>query len=292
MLVSVILINHNRQNDTRRAIESLKRFSPDAEIILVDNHSDDNSVEVFRRELPGVTLLPLDENYGFGVANNRGAEIAHGEYLLILNNDTELLEDTPLKLVTIMKQNEHIGALGPMIVNPDGSFQWSFGSQPTFLNEWRTRQATRKLLRRGRTYQDSFAEQFAGGCDVDWLTGAALMIPKKLFDQIGGFNESYFIYFEDADICKRIRNLGYSVRYEPVGKLIHYGGIDTPIRRPARLHFEYRKSEVLYYKLHNSVTDNLMLRAYLCVKYMLLSVIADASMKQTARKILSVVFRP
>ncbi len=258
-LLSIILVNYRGKEFTIQCLRSLyaHQLSFPFEIIVVDNHSDDGSVDVIRRSFPRVTILELPENKGFGFANNEGAAKARGEYLFFLNNDTEIENDCFTPIINFFSTRTHVGIVGPKLVYGDGSFQLSFGKFPTLLNEYQTK----RLLKRERRLVPPTQPQ-----QVDWVTGAALCIPKLLFTSIGGFDQHYFMYFEDADLCKRVSNEGYSVWYIPALGIVHHKG-KSYTQSSERITVEYRKSQLYYYQKHCSIVETLLLKIYLFLKY-------------------------
>jgi GT2 family glycosyltransferase len=266
MMVSVILVNYNDLKRTREAVKSVKQWSPESEIIVVDNNSKDESVEGLRREFPDIKLLSLSRNRGFGAGNNRGAAAAHGEYLFFLNSDTLLLEDTPSLLAAMMEAEPQIAACGPRLVNGDNTFQLSFGPDPSLLNEWKLRRIQRVLQKGDPSVRARSESRSSGMMEVDWVTGAAIMVRRDVFEKVRGFDETFFMYFEDADVCRRIRKLGWKVLYVPATKVVHLLG-QSIATAGERIPVEYRKSQVHYYQKHSSRFAQLSLRLYLIFKF-------------------------
>jgi GT2 family glycosyltransferase len=266
MKVSVIFVNHNGLERTRNAVKSVQQCSPESEIIVVDNNSTDGSIESLRREFPQVNLVPLSENRGFGAGNNKGAAVAGGEFLFFLNYDALLAEDTPNSLEAIMEADPNIGACGPKLVDGSNSFQLSFGCDPSLLNEWKLRRMHRRLLKSDASFHTRVESQHSTMTEVDWVTGAALMIRRDVFQKVGGFDEAFFMYFEDADLCRRIKKLGLRVLYTPITKVVHFGG-NRRLNPGSEVALEYRKSELHYYRKHASVAAYFLLCVYLLVKF-------------------------
>jgi N-acetylglucosaminyl-diphospho-decaprenol L-rhamnosyltransferase len=266
MKISVVLVNHNEFERTRNAVASVQQCSPESEIIVVDNGSTDGSVESLRREFPGVRLVPLPENRGFGAGNNKGAAVALGEFLFFLNADTLLLEDTPNLLVRLLESNPTVAACGPKVANEDHTFQISFGLDPSLLNEWKVRRIRRRLDRRDPSVQRRLESRFSTEREVDWITGAALMIRRDVFKKVGGFDERFFMYFEDADLCRRVRNLGFKILYAPGTQVIHFGG-NKELSPASKITLEYRRSQLHYYRKHVGVIGYSLLRFYLLCKF-------------------------
>ena len=247
MKVSVIIVNYNGLPSTRKAVASVLRYSPQSEVIVVDNCSSDGSPDILSGEFPGISLVVSDENRGFGAGCNSGDRVATGEFLFFLNNDAELIEDTPAILASVLEKNRNVCACGPKLKSPDGQFEISFGDDPSLLGEWRMKRMHRRLGDdRGHTAK-LLERRYSADRRADWITGAALMVRREVFREVGGFDAKFFLYFEDADLCRRIRGLGYDLLYVPSTTVLHVrgGSKDQNARAVARA---YRESQLLYYR--------------------------------------------
>lgn len=234
--VSVIIVNWNTKDLLKECILSIQQQTHNIsyEIIVIDNFSKDESVAMVRRDFSEVQLIANDFNAGFGQANNQGYEIAKGEYLLILNPDTVILDGAIEKLYHYIKQNNHVGVCGPKCIHPDDSIQVSWASFPSIKNIF-TNNVTWKeafsmfpwfqkfskseaiYTNEGFTVQNVIAEQ-----KVDYVLGQCMMTPKFLIDQVGLFNENIFMYEEEADLCYRIKKAGYETWFYPEAVIIHH----------------------------------------------------------------------
>ncbi|MFZ4619228.1 MAG: glycosyltransferase family 2 protein [Bacteroidota bacterium] len=261
--VSIIIVNFNGIAYTRKCLESLFRFHPadDLDVIVVDNHSHDGSVDALKSEFPNVNVIAMTENRGFGSANNAGAKSAKADVLFFVNNDTLFVEETVSTLASHLTADEKIGIVGPKLLNDDRSFQLSFGRFPSIISEYKMKQLMNDTEAQKRTVP-------AGVDDVpvDWVTGAAFMIQKSLYDAVGGFDEKFFLYFEDIDLNKRVRNSERSVVYCPSVQMVHFGGRSYGEMNPA-VAFQYRRSQLHYYDTHTSHLERIILRCYLSLKY-------------------------
>jgi GT2 family glycosyltransferase len=169
---------------------------------VVDNHSQDDSVVGVRKNFPEVELIICEQNSGFSQANNLGARCSHGEYLLFLNNDTQVLEGSIKTLLDFLKTHPEAGLVGAKLLNPDGTSQRQGRPLIPFL------ESTKPL-------------------SVGFLPAAAVMMKRELFEKLGGFDENYFFYNEDLDLCQRLRRAGYKIYYLPSSRVIHFGGSST-----------------------------------------------------------------
>ncbi|MBA4312698.1 MAG: glycosyltransferase family 2 protein [Chlorobiaceae bacterium] len=260
--VSVIIVNYNRFDLTHQAIGSLIRYSPEVEIIVVDNSSTPNSAGSLTKEFPSIKYIGLSKNEGFGYANNRGAKLARGEYIFLLNNDAFLMEDTPQILASFCEANPSVGICAPKLIYPNGNFQLSWGRDPSIINEWIMRRMYRKFDKSCHNYISKIEKQYNKITSVDWLTGAALMIRKDVYNKVGGFDEKYFMYYEDSDLCKRVRDIGYSILYVPTTIVAHIRN-ETMKSFTEKVSLEYRKSQILYYRKHKHLWSRFLLRIYL-----------------------------
>ena len=209
---SIIIVTYNKAWHTFKCLESLKANADVAyEIIVVDNASKDETGELLRR-LRGVKIIRNTENYGFVKACNQGSKIASGKYILFLNNDTEVLPNSLSKLVATIAKDDKCGAVGAKLILPDGRLQeagdiiWSDGS----------------ALGYGR-HDNPFKPEYSYLREVDYCSGACLLIRGDLFAEMGGFDERYApAYYEESDFCLSLRKKGYKVLYQPAVNVIHY----------------------------------------------------------------------
>ncbi|MEK6790242.1 MAG: glycosyltransferase family 2 protein [Deltaproteobacteria bacterium] len=224
-MLSIVIVNYNGLRFLQGCLTSIERFADTPhEVIIVDNASSDGSVEFIEKNLPGVRLVSSPENLGFSGGNNLGAKKAAGDLLLLLNNDTRLL--TPLsKAVAEFEGDERLGALSCRMYFNDMRFQPSWGYEHLPLRVILTWSGLSRFTSSSMFREIELNEcSYSSRRNVDWATGAFLMTIKKLWDELGGLDEKYFMYVEDADFCKRVRMSGYSVVYTPEVEIVHYRG--------------------------------------------------------------------
>ena len=284
-MVSVIVVNYNGAQDTRRCVASVKQHAPESEIIVVDSHSTDGSVETLSREFPETLLVGLDVNRGYGYACNRGARAAHGEYLFFLNNDAYLAEDALSPLVDSFGVNPRVGVCAPKVVYPGGMFQLSFGSDPSIIQEWKERGRQRRLKRHEPGYAEKLGRRLGTERRVDWVSGVALMVRRDLFEAVDGFDAEFFMYFEDCDLCRRIRSLGFEIHFNPSVSVVHRVGASGDHHK-ARIMVEYRKSQMRYYRKHRSMASRTLLRAYVFFRLLPYVLVAKVSSRRDVHNIL------
>jgi len=261
--LTIIIVNHNTKNHLIKTLDSLvnKMEGIRYEIIVVDNASTDGSVFAVKRSYPSTELIVLDHNVGFAKANNEGAKHASGHYLLILNSDTEVPEGTVEKLIDIKKSHHDWGIVAPLIFNPDGSLQLSWGRDLHLHTEVFLKFFAEKWHRWQYKHKKSWIRQ-----NVDWVSGACFLIERSLYRKTGGFDERFFLYSEDADLGKRVRQLGHKIHLTLEARIIHHTG-QSVAGMPGRALLEAKRSQLYYYCKHNSRGALAVLRLYLRFRF-------------------------
>jgi len=224
MNVSIIIVNYNTSSLLKSCIESIYAQVQNCsyEIIVVDNNSSDNSEEVIRTNFPRVHFIKSPENLGFGKANNLGVNHASGEYLLFLNSDTELINDAISILYEFIANCSDCGIVGGNLFSRDNLPQHSYAcSLPTSRSE-----LYRFFSRTGEFFssKNSWFNHSNAPLKVGYITGADLMISKELFNSLNGFDPDFFMYYEETELTKRLKDLGYSVWSVPQAKIMHLKG--------------------------------------------------------------------
>ena len=249
--LSIILVNYNGSKFIYNCLNSLTQMGNDCdqEIIIVDNCSTDNSVEIIKDNFPEFKLISSQTNLGFSKANNLAVNHAQGKHLLFLNTDIILTESTPKLLSDYLEQHQYIAAIGARIIFEDGSYQLSSGKLPNLAVELIDKIRYGLDRQWHQLFSCLYDRQYSKIREVEWVTGACLMICRDVFEQIGGFDESFFMYFEDKDICKRVRDAGFKVVYYPRTSLIHLlGGSSKGVKKSVNTY--YRDSQLYYYQKH------------------------------------------
>lgn len=256
MDLSIVIVNYNTKQLTMDAVHSVyqSKISYTYEILLVDNNSSDGSVELFHQELPNVTVIENTKNVGFSRANNQAITIAKGSYILLLNSDTIVQEDTLQVMVNFMDSHPKIGASGCKVVLPDGSLdkacrrgfptpQASFyhflGLSKLFPNNTRFNQYQLGHLDPDKDYP------------VDCLVGAFMLLRREVIEQVGLLDEMFFMYGEDIDWCYRIKEVGWDIYYYPYTSIIHYKGASSR-RKPMKIIYEFHRAMILFHRKHFS----------------------------------------
>ena len=261
MKLSIIIVNYNTGSVLKQCLNSLYQYrTPDSEIIVVDNASTDNSGEMVKMHFPDIILVESSENLGFAKANNLGSAKAQGDFLVFLNPDVILTEASFEKMLGFLESHSDVGLIGPRLIYENGDFQISTGLFPKILSEFKMSRLARKV--KNRTFREKLASQFETYKEVNWVTGACIMLRRTLFEQVSGFDDKLFMFFEDADLCKRIYEAGLRVVYFPETEIIHQRGL-TYRKQPQRIAEQYRQSQRYYYRKHNGFFSNLGLLIYL-----------------------------
>jgi GT2 family glycosyltransferase len=232
--LSVVIVNWNTQARLRACLASIDRHMAGVnhEVIVVDNASTDGSPEMVDAEFPAVRLVRNAENVGFGAANNQAMRMADGGWLLLLNSDTELLDDSVSRMFDRVHSEDNIGVAQCRLLLPDGRIQHSAYRFPSVRLALLEGLGLHKLLstKRAGTMLLSGHWDYADERDVDWVAGAFMLLPRAVFEATSGFDERLFMYGEDLEWCQRIRSLGWRVRYYPSAAIRHFDHASADIR--------------------------------------------------------------
>jgi GT2 family glycosyltransferase len=257
---SIIVLQYNHADLTRQCLASLlAHVDRRHQVILVDNHSTEQEARELGRDFPGVRWVACQENGGYSRGNNAGAVHATGDILLFLNNDTLIQSDFVAPLLRRFDESPRAGIVGPRLLNGDGSFQLSAGKSPTFVQEIFDKALAVAIDRGNRTASRIVERRFARPKLVEWVTGAALAIRRDVFDLVGGFEESFFMFFEDKDLCARVRRADFEVWFDPASEIKHLRGASANPRTALM----YRASQVRFYRRHRSRLEQRLLAAFL-----------------------------
>ncbi|HNX96729.1 MAG TPA: glycosyltransferase family 2 protein [Candidatus Aminicenantes bacterium] len=264
VLLSVILVAYDRFDLLEEALASLHAHPPSFswEAIVVDNASREDAAAFIAPRFPGVVVLRNEANEGFGRANNRGAARARGKYLLFLNSDAEALPGTLATMVARMEGEPDIGILGPLTLNPDGSFQLSYGRPISLAGEWYQKVVAPRWETRRFGHPPARSLRFEPG----WVSGSCLLTRRELFPGGAVFDPRMFLYFEDHELCLRVRALGHRVVFDSTAAVIHHGG-GSMASMHDRVTLEYRRSQLLLYRLRGGWGQLFALRLYLTARF-------------------------
>ena len=258
--LSIIIVNWNTKDLLKNCLKSIYQYTSDLdfEVIVVDNGSSDGSIEMIRQEFPQIILIANSENLGFAKANNLGFEKSRSalpEYVLFLNSDTLIKENSFLKMVEVLRKDRKIGVLSPKLIEPDGKFQQEFYRKFPSLSQtfWLYLPPLNKL-----TYKIGFLrrkylsdiKQKSGPVDNVNLPGACLMMPAEVFRKIGLWDENFWIWLEDVDLCWRIKLAGYKLYFLSEAEIIHFGGSSFEKWDSFKMIYNFRLSYLKYFRKH------------------------------------------
>ena len=264
IVLSIILVNYNGQKFLEKCLNSIEKFIGYqlCEVIIIDNNSIDDSISIVQQNFPSVKLICSPANLGFGKANNLAVQHSRSDYLLFLNTDTILTANISQILLAYLQQHQDVGIISPKIVFSDGSYQLSCGRLPNILVEFLDKIRYGLDQKWHHIFANLYSQQHSNIQEMGWLTGACLMMPRDVFDRVGGFDESFFMYFEDKDICKRVAEMGLKVVYYPKTSLIHLlGGSSQGVKKSVNTY--YRDSQLYYYQKHLGPFQTAILKVYL-----------------------------
>jgi len=251
--ISTVIVNWNAGDLLRKCVQSLIEEQAGAgparmEIIVVDNASSDGSVAAVRAAFPAVRSIENRENLGFARATNQGIRSSTGQHVLLLNPDTEVKPGALRLMMQFLESHPGAGAVGPMLLNGDGTLQVSAYPEPTLFREaWRLFYLD-ALWPVGSYRMSSWPADTPRAVDV--LMGACILLRREVLDRCGLLDESYFIYSEDQDLCRRLRAGGWKIFWLPQPRVTHYGGQSTRQVRTEMFVRLYRE-KVAYFRMHH-----------------------------------------
>jgi GT2 family glycosyltransferase len=256
------VVAYRAREELSACLTSLRAATLPLEAIVVENAGGDGSVEMLRAAFPEVRLLEPGANLGFARANNLGLAAARAPYALLINPDARIAPDSLAALVALLDARADVAAVGPRTRNADGTIQVSFGPALTPLGEWRQRRLVAGVRAR-RPEALARAEALASReHEPDWVSASCLLARCAALAAVGGFDEGFFLYEEDVDLCVRLRRAGWRVVFTPAAEVIHRLG-HSMASEPFRARLEYRRSHLRYYRKHNGVLGTTLLRVRL-----------------------------
>lgn len=258
MKLSIIIVNYNTYTLTKQTINSILQGQHPFtyEIILVDNASRDGSIELLQSEFSDIIFQDQlkvsinTSNLGFAKANNIGIKLAKGDYVLLLNSDTEIKDDCLEKCIAKLENDNKIGAMGCKVVLSDNKLDHAckrgFPTPKASLYYF-LKLHKKDPLKYGQYNASHVNENEIG--EVDCLTGAFMLMPRSILNSLGGLDEDFFMYGEDIDLCYRIKEVGYKVLYFPEAQIIHYKGGSSKKKR-TKVIYDFHNAMWIFYKKH------------------------------------------
>ena len=262
--LAAVVVNYNSGAFLERCLASI-RAAPGGEgteIVVVDNASSDDSAERAVRAHPATRLVANPSNRGFAAAANQGIAATKASYVLLLNPDAEIVAGSLDSAVKVAEEHPRAGVIGLLVRNPDGTLQPSARKVPSLAealghafvgpfapnNRW-----SRAYTMAG---WDRTSER-----EVEWVSGSAMLVRRNAFEEVGGFDQAYFMYVEDVDLCTRLRSRGWSVLFTPEVEVIHETGVSSRARF-RRLAFEHSRSIYRYFSLHRARGPAVLLKPF------------------------------
>lgn len=255
--VTAVLVNYNAGRELRRALESIRAEFEDQpwEAFVVDNASIDGSGAIVGEFAPQARLVSNTDNVGFARGVNQGVRLASAPLILIMNPDCRLVAGAVETMAATLETHPSCAIVGPRILNPDGSTQGSARGDPdVFTGLFGRTMLLRRLMpelpiSKRNVVPDAATVHGEDSVTVDWLSGACMLARRDAFEQVDGFDERYFLYWEDADLCRRLRGIGYHVRFVPGATAVHRVAHSSQRARSAAIR-AFHESAYLYYATH------------------------------------------
>ena len=248
--ISIVIVTYNSRAVVGRCLDSLREHTTH-EVVVVDNASPDGTADMIERDYRWVRTIRRGTNGGLSAAINDGVAAATGTHIMQLNPDVRVESDVFASLARYLVEHTDVGVVAPKLLNDDGTLQLSCRAFPGYSTAFFNRySALTKLLPGNRYSRDYLMADFdhASERDVDWVSGAALMFPRTVFDAIGGWDAGYFMFNEDVDFCHRVHDAGYRVVYDPAVAVYH--SIGASESTSTRLIVERHRSMWRYYRKH------------------------------------------
>ncbi len=271
MDLSIVIVNWNVRELLRQCLSSVYRTTGDSlelEVIVVDNASSDGSVAMVREDFPQVHLIANAENLGFTRGNNQAIAQSQGRYVLLLNPDTEVVDDALTTMVCYMDAHPQVGALGPQLLYPDGSVQSSRRRFPTMATAFLESTVLQQWFPHNRVLRRYYVRDRRDDevQEVDWVVGACLLARRQAIEQVGLLDEAFFMYSEEMDWCRRFKERGWQVVYLPTAQVIHHEARSSE-QVKALQHIQFQRSKVLYFRKHHGRWPAEVLRLFLLATY-------------------------
>ena len=245
MSCSVIILNWNGVEMLRTYLPSVVAHTPNAEVIVADNGSTDDSLKVLQDEFPTVRTIVLDQNYGFAEGYNRAIEQVESEYVVLLNSDVEVTENWLTPLLDYMNAHTEIAAVQPKIrawrQRDYFEHAGAAGGYLTWLGYPYCRGRKFGKVERDRGQYDTIV-------NVDWTTGACMCVRTKIYKELGGLDASFFAHMEEIDLCWRMRNQGWQLACVPQSVVYHLGGGSLSYDNPRKTYLNFRNNLLMIYK--------------------------------------------
>jgi len=224
MKLSICIVNYYTEEQIKRLLESISLYRPEClhEVIIVDNGDSMQQLKELKEDFgEWIHILSPQQNIGYGAAQNRAAKKAVGEYLLLLNPDIEVEEGSLDRLIHLAETMAPFGVIGPQLIHPDGTLQDSFRRFPRFRDLFSKRLGIDRFFKKSMDHYLMNDKSMNKPTTADWLVGAAMLMKRSTFLEQGGFDERFFLFFEDTDLCRRLKASDLDVWYVPNATFLH-----------------------------------------------------------------------
>ncbi len=242
---AVVILNWNGRKYLEKFLPTLIKHTPNAQIVVADNASEDDSHDFLRANYPDLRYIQLDKNYGFTGGYNRALEQVEAKYYVLLNSDIEVAANWLEPLIKAMEENSNLAACMPKILgyNQPDHFEYA-GASGGFIDKYGFPFCRGRIM---DTVEKDLG-QYNEAIDIMWASGACLAIRSDIFHSVGGFDEAFFAHMEEIDLCWRIHHMGYTIKAIPSSKVFHVGGGTLPNESPFKLFLNFRNNLFLLYK--------------------------------------------
>ena len=252
-MISVIIVSYNTSSLLRQCLEKLYENRPnmEMEVFVVDNDSVDDSAAMVQREFPQVRLIANDVNMGFGAANNQAWALSSGKYILLLNPDAFVKPSAIDNSIAFMDSHPQCGLCGGRLVKPDGSLDPSARRFPNFLAKFFTISGLRSRFPHSKLFSRHEFGNFDHNSvmEVDWVPGTFTLYRREMLEKTGLFDERFYIYYEETDLCLNAKKQGWKVYFIPDAEVIHVGGASSKTRKDQK--FDAGASQVLKFRMRS-----------------------------------------
>ena len=274
MDLTVAIVSYNAKEELAACLESLWASTrlDSFEVIVADNASTDGTVEMLVDRFPRVRILASPENLGFGRASNLCWHEAKSSLVLFLNSDTVVSDRALDRLVELARERPEAGAIGPRLLYPDGEIQMSFGAMPGIASEVLQKLWNAGYARGKGPLRSAVRRRYTRERTVDWVSAACLLTRRDTLETVSGFDENFFLYSEDIDLCTRIRATGARILFTPEVEIVHLLGRSAAKNRD-RVVYESHRSRLYFYEKHQGRLEVLLLKLYMAAKAAVLSVL-------------------
>lgn len=287
--LTISIVNYNTRNLLEQCLESIYENTEKIsfEIIVFDNNSDDGSVELLKERFPQVKLIENDENIGLSGANNKVFLVAQGKHVLLLDSDTIVLPSVLQMLSKFLDAHPEVGAVGSSVLNPDFTLQGTARSFPAPINALfgRRSRLTKAFPnnRFSRRYLTCLNKNDGEPFEVDWVSAACLMFRREVIDLIGLMDEAFFVYWVDADWCKRIKDAGWKVYCVPQAKVVHMERYKIGQKISSKMIVDFHQGVYHFYRKHyaKSILNPMRLIALVSLSARAVTLLAINALRST-----------